>query len=84
MRTILVLAIALAALALPLAAADHGGKLPHVDLNEYNVGPCYVGWSLYWPGDNLWAGCVVAGKHVGVYCGSGALDMYCGARPLLP
>lgn len=83
MRPFLVVALAVT-LALPLAAASHGGKLPHLDANEVNVGPCYLGWSLYWPGDYLWAGCVVAGKDVGVVCTTGALDNGCHLRPLLP
>lgn len=67
--------------AAPLAAADHGGRIPHLDRGEYAVGPCFAGWSVYWPGDNAWAGCAAAGHELFfVSYGSASLGHTCRVR----
>lgn len=82
MRIVIPLLAALVTLT-PLALADHGGKTPHLDRNAYTVGPCTVGWSIYWPGDAAWATCAAAGHEIFyVAYGTGAIGWTCTVRVL--
>lgn len=82
MRLLVFATLAALLLATPLALAGLGDKVPPLDQNGVTVGPCFAGWSFYWPGDNLWVGCTVGDQTLVFVCWSGALETQCGFRTL--
>lgn len=81
MRLLVPLALAALLVATPLAAAGHGGKLPHLDTGAVPAGPCTAYWSLYWPGNLVALQCVHGGAEaVFVALGTGAIGWRCAAR----